>query len=116
MASLLALEPTTGGAFAEGAGAGSTGSWGEGLPRDKGWGRSRRRSGLRQNPVCWRGKPGATRPPGGVLPRVRSSSVQTPTRWCRSGEGQGCRGISTPVYLNSSGNFAPWDVGKGVSF
>lgn len=36
MASLLALEPTTGGAFAEGAGAVSTGSWGEGLPRDKG--------------------------------------------------------------------------------
>lgn len=63
MASLLALEPTTGGAFAEGAGAVSTGSWGEGLPRDKGWGRSRRRRGLRQNPACWRGKPGAAQSP-----------------------------------------------------
>lgn len=63
MASLLALEPTSGGAFAEGARAGSTGSWGEGLPRDKGWARSCRGRELRQNPVCWRGKPGAAPSP-----------------------------------------------------
>lgn len=35
---------------------------------------------------------------------------------CGSGEGRGCRGISTSAYLNSSRNFAPWSVGKGVSF
>lgn len=38
MAGLLVLEPSTGGAFAEGAGLGApgAGSWGDGLPRDKG--------------------------------------------------------------------------------
>lgn len=102
MASLLALEPTTGGAFAEGAGAGSTGSWGEGLPRDKGWGRSRRRSGLRQNPVCWRGKPGAALSPQWCLAqgsRLLGSDPHTVVQVRRGARLQGHLNLHVPELL-----------------
>lgn len=32
-----------------------------------------------------------------------------------SGVEQGCRGVSVPADLNSSGDCVPWDVGNGVS-
>lgn len=88
MAGLLVLEPNTGGALGEGAGLGALGPaiWGDGLPRDKGWGRSRQREGLRENRVHRHG----------VWPRACDSSIQPPTGGAGQEWGKAARPFHPP--------------------
>lgn len=76
MASLLALEPTTGGAFAEGAGAGALGLGVRGFPGTRAGGGAGEEGG--SDRILRAGVESLVppSPPSGVLPRVRSSSVR----------------------------------------